>query len=297
MSQQVQFIQLTQYEYNNLSSSGKIQQNRLYFISDTHDIYKGTVRYAIGQVIDHRQDVSTIDGIDSRIDSRVQTALNSIDEIECETLEANGIKVDGKNVSVEGHTHEKADVQGLDSDIQNLQSQINGKAYSSHTHSISNITNLQTTLNGKASTSHNHAISDVTNLQTTLNGKSNTGHTHTTSNITGLTDRLNGIANANITKTTGSFSTLNTTINGMTNQNVGTALQGVYQNSINKSTGTFSNLTVTSNLTIYGDINGIDELECEELDANGLRVNGVSIEDMIRNICDERINQIVYGNY
>lgn len=36
---------------------------------------------------------------------------------------------------------------------------------------ISTVTGLQTALDGKAATSHTHAISDVTNLQTTLDGK------------------------------------------------------------------------------------------------------------------------------
>ena len=51
---------------------------------------------------------------------------------------------------------------------------LNGKASSTHTHTISDVTNLQTTLDGKASSSHSHSISDVTNLQTNLNGKINT---------------------------------------------------------------------------------------------------------------------------
>ena len=39
-------------------------------------------------------------------------------------------------------------------------------------------------VNGKADTTHTHSISDVTALQTTLNEKANTSHTHTTSEIT-----------------------------------------------------------------------------------------------------------------
>lgn len=41
----------------------------------------------------------------------------------------------------------------------------------SHNHIISNVDGLQTTLDGKASSVHTHAISDVTNLQTTLDSK------------------------------------------------------------------------------------------------------------------------------
>lgn len=44
----------------------------------------------------------------------------------------------------------------LDTAKSTLQTSINGKANSSHTHTIANITNLQTTLDGKSSTSHTH---------------------------------------------------------------------------------------------------------------------------------------------
>lgn len=37
---------------------------------------------------------------------------------------------------------------------------------------------LQTSINGKANSSHTHTIANITNLQTTLDGKSNTSHTH-----------------------------------------------------------------------------------------------------------------------
>lgn len=88
-----------------------------------------------------------------------------------------------------------------------VNSALNGKANSSHSHSISNITNLQSALdsksatghthddryytetemdsklNGKANSSHNHSISNITNLQSALDSKSNTGHDHTSDEI------------------------------------------------------------------------------------------------------------------
>jgi hypothetical protein len=56
-------------------------------------------------------------------------------------------------------------------DISGLQTALDGKAPTSHSHAISDVTNLQTTLDGKASVTHSHAISDVTGLQTALDGK------------------------------------------------------------------------------------------------------------------------------
>jgi hypothetical protein len=57
-------------------------------------------------------------------------------------------------------------------------------------HPISSITSLQTTLDGKAPTVHTHVIADVTNLQTTLDGKAASVHTHSIANVTGLQTAL-----------------------------------------------------------------------------------------------------------
>lgn len=50
----------------------------------------------------------------------------------------------------------------LDTAKSSLQTSINNKANSSHTHTIADITNLQEALDGKAATSHNHAASNIT---------------------------------------------------------------------------------------------------------------------------------------
>jgi len=62
-------------------------------------------------------------------------------------------------------------IGGTLSDQTDLQSALDAKAASSHTHSISNVTNLQTTLDGKASSSHTHAQSDITSLVSDLAAK------------------------------------------------------------------------------------------------------------------------------
>ena len=152
------------------------------------------------------------------------------------------ITITPQNISLDGHTHKYAgsssaggaansavkatqDASGnvitstyatkteLNTAKEALQSSINGKANSSHTHSIANINSLQTTLDGKQATitggastiassnltanralisngSGKVAVSEVTstelgyldgvtsNLQTQINGKSSTSHTH-----------------------------------------------------------------------------------------------------------------------
>lgn len=109
---------------------------------------------------------------------------------------------------------------------------LDGKASSTHTHTVSDVTNLQTALDGKASSSHSHSISDVTNLQSSLNAKANSSdlgtvatsnsyddlddipssftpssHTHAISDVTNLQTNLGNKVNTsdianNLTTTT-----------------------------------------------------------------------------------------------
>ena len=70
-----------------------------------------------------------------------------------------------------------------------VNSALNGKANSSHSHSISNITNLQSALKGKSDNGHTHddRYYTETEMNTKLNGKANSSHTHTASKISDLT--------------------------------------------------------------------------------------------------------------
>ena len=73
-----------------------------------------------------------------------------------------------------------------------VNSALNGKANSSHSHSISNITNLQSALDSKSATGHNHdeRYYTETEMNTKLNGKANSSHSHSISNITNLQSAL-----------------------------------------------------------------------------------------------------------
>ena len=74
---------------------------------------------------------------------------------------------------------------------------LNGKANSSHSHSISNITNLQSALDSKSDTGHTHddRYYTETEMNTKLNGKANSSHTHTASQISDLTVSTHTLAN------------------------------------------------------------------------------------------------------
>lgn len=90
--------------------------------------------------------------------------------------------LDAKQPIVSGVTN--TEIGYLDGVTSAIQTQLDGKAATSHSHAISDVTSLQTSLDGKAATSHTHAISDTTGLQTALDGKAATSHTHTLSQIT-----------------------------------------------------------------------------------------------------------------
>lgn len=74
---------------------------------------------------------------------------------------------------------------------------LNGKANSSHSHSISNINNLQSALDSKSETGHTHddRYYTETEMNTKLNGKANSSHTHTASQISDLTVSTHTLAN------------------------------------------------------------------------------------------------------
>lgn len=55
-----------------------------------------------------------------------------------------------------GVTATAAELNHMDGVTSNVQTQLNGKAASSHTHTIAQVTNLQSTLDGKAASSHTH---------------------------------------------------------------------------------------------------------------------------------------------
>lgn len=81
---------------------------------------------------------------------------------------------------------------------------LNGKANSSHSHSISNITNLQSALDNKSATGHIHddRYYTETEMNTKLNGKANSSHTHSIGNVTNLQSKLDTIPSLTSTSIT-----------------------------------------------------------------------------------------------
>lgn len=76
----------------------------------------------------------------------------------------------------------------------NADSQGGGRAkWGVITGTLSDQSDLQTALNGKANTAHTHSIGQVDGLQTALDGKSNVGHGHSMSDVAGLNSTVSDL--------------------------------------------------------------------------------------------------------
>ena len=84
-----------------------------------------------------------------------------------------------------------------------IEGEVNKKANISHDHDVSDINGLQSALDGKSSTGHTHSeyvtgtdFSAYTSwIEGEVNGKSDKGHTHSISNVDGLQSALDGKSN------------------------------------------------------------------------------------------------------
>ena len=132
MAQQIQFIYLTQSDYDGLTP----QTSKIYFTSDTKRIYKGVDLYA----------------------------ATTFDQLNFSTISASGIFVNGSAVSLEGHSHSMSDVSGLDSAISAATSIF---ATWGHQHVIADVTNLPGIVSGITTTGITKSDGNFTNLNAT----------------------------------------------------------------------------------------------------------------------------------
>ena len=106
-----------------------------------------------------------------------------------------------------------------------LQSALNAKANTTHTHIIGDVTGLQVALDGKASTTHSHVIADTTGLQAALDGKAASAHTHQASDVTsGVFPIARGGTDISTTPTNGQILIGNGTGYNLTTMTAGTGI-------------------------------------------------------------------------
>lgn len=162
-----------------------------------------------GSVHNHSQ--TDIDGLEAALDEKLDADSFSLGGLGITATAQEINYVDGVTSSVQSqldgkaavtHTHTQDDVDGL-------ATALSGKANATHTHTIANVTGLQDALNDKmdvgsvslgslgitATAAELNYMDGVTsNVQTQLNGKANSSHTHSIANVSGLQGALDAKA-------------------------------------------------------------------------------------------------------
>lgn len=144
--------------------------------------------------------------VKNEIDTKLQNKSNTNHTHTTATVSANGFlskedksKLDGIATEANKTVVDSSLSSSSTNPVQNkiVTNALNGKANSSHSHSISNITNLQSALDSKSETGHTHddRYYTETEMNTKLNGKANSSHTHTASQISDLTVSTHTLAN------------------------------------------------------------------------------------------------------
>lgn len=136
-----------------------------------------------------------INGLSNQINEKadksvVTTSANSLMSKE-DKSKLDGIATEA-NKTVVGSALSSSSTNPVQNKVVN--SALDSKANSSHNHSISNITNLQSTLNSKSDTRHTHddRYYTETEMDSKLDNKANSTHAHNISDITGLSTSLDG---------------------------------------------------------------------------------------------------------
>ena len=151
-------------------------------------------------VVDSALSSSSTNPVQNKV---VKGALDGKAGTSIATTSANGLmsssdktKLDGIATGATKVTVDSSLSSSSTNPVQNkvVNSALNGKANSSHNHSISNITNLQSALDNKSATGHTHddRYYTETEMDTKLDNKANSTHTHNISDVTGLSTSLDG---------------------------------------------------------------------------------------------------------
>ena len=289
MAQQIQFIYLTQSDYEGLTP----QTSKIYFTSDTHRIYKGSDLYA----------------------------ATTFDQLNFGTIRASGITVDGSAVSLEGHTHAMSEITDLDTTAfassNHTHPELSGLTSSTITKDTGTFTNLvvtnasldatsitasgvevnggiqastvsassatfqsltvtgevtmslssvdfqninasSLTVNGSAVSleGHSHSASEISGLDAVISAATSSfatsGHTHNISDITSLATKVSGLTSSKVEKTNGVFTNLSTTNLVVSSASIGAVSIDASSMTVN-GTGTFN--AVSASTATFGDIN------------------------------------------
>ena len=161
-------------------------------------------------VVDSALSSSSTNPVQNKV---VKGALDGKAGTSIATTSANGLmsssdktKLDGIATGATKVTVDSSLSSSSTNPVQNkvINTALNSKANSSHNHSISNITNLQSALDNKSETGHTHddRYYTETEIDEKLNGKADSNHTHSIGNVTNLQSKLNTIPSLTSTSIT-----------------------------------------------------------------------------------------------
>ena len=107
----------------------------------------------------HTHTIANVSGLQSALDSKAATSHGTHVSYSTTAPVMDGSASVGtaSTVARSDHKHPTDTSRAAKSDLDALTTTVNGKANSSHTHTIANITNLQSTLDGKAASGHTHS--------------------------------------------------------------------------------------------------------------------------------------------
>ena len=161
--------------------------------ASTTDLNNLTVVVAGKAAVNHNHLVSDVTGLQTALDTKASTAdvtaLADVVSAKALAVDLNNLQTLVASKAWTNHTHVITDTVGL-------QTALDSKADVGHTHVIANVAGLQTALDSKASASHTHVIADTAGLQTALDSKAAVDHTHVIANVAGLQTTIDSINTA-----------------------------------------------------------------------------------------------------
>lgn len=112
----------------------------------------------------HTHTIANVSGLQSALDGKAATSHGTHVSYSTTAPVMDGSASVGtaSTVARSDHKHPTDTSRAAKSDLDALTTTVNGKANSSHTHTIANITNLQSTLDGKAASGHTHGEATAT---------------------------------------------------------------------------------------------------------------------------------------